>query len=172
MSGYDLDTNDETPVFRELMEFLEQSGVVRTLHEHRETRTMADAERDLDLDAGRIVKTIAFRTREGGLVLAALRGTARVDYARLAALTGVNRKDLFPLSPEEVRIILGVEPGSVSPLPPRATARLFIDEDVLQMGRTVYCGTGRLDRTLELAPGELVRLSGGRLCGLARRDPA
>lgn len=155
-------------VFAELLAFMARAGVPHVLHEHRETRTMEDAERDLGLDAARIVKTVAFRTREGKLVLAALRGTSRVDYARLATLTGVNRKDLFPLSPEEVRIILGVEPGSVSPLPPRSVARLLIDEAVLAMGRTVYCGTGRLDRTLALAPEDLVRLSAGRLCGVAR----
>lgn len=168
MAGSREEAERPPDVYGELLAFMACAEVCHVLHEHRETRTMEEAERDLDLDTARIVKTVAFRTREGKLVLAALRGTSRVDYARLAALTGVNRKDLFPLSPEEVRIILGVEPGSVSPLPPRAVVRVFIDEDVLRMGQTVYCGTGRLDRTLELAPGDLVRLSGGRLCGVAR----
>ena len=102
--------------FEQLLEIVEQSGVPFTLHEHAPARTMADAEKDLSFDIGRIVKTVAFRIRDGRLVLAALRGTGRVDYPRLAALVGVNRRDLSPLSPEEVRELLGVEPGSVSPL--------------------------------------------------------
>jgi len=129
---------------------------------------MADAAQTLAFDVARIVKTIAFRTRTGGLVLAALRGIRRVDYARLAALAGVNRRDLAPLSPEEVRELLGVEPGSVSPLLLREDAAVFIDDDVLPILPTIYCGIGRADRTLEIAPADLARLTGGTVGGFSR----
>ncbi|WP_246125670.1 aminoacyl-tRNA deacylase [Geobacter argillaceus] len=154
--------------FDRLVSRVEQSGVPFVLHEHAATRTMADAEQELSFDLARIVKTVAFRTRSGALILAALRGTARVDYPRLAALAGVNRRDLAPLSPEEVRQLLEVEPGSVSPLPLREDAAVFIDADVLTVLPTLYCGIGRPDRTLELAPDDLVRLSGGRAGGFSR----
>jgi len=129
---------------------------------------MEDASKNLTFEVARIVKTIAFRTRNGGLVLAALLGTGRVDYPRLAALVGVNRRDLAPLSPEEVRELLGVEPGSVSPLPLREGASVFIDDDVLSILPTIYCGIGRPDRTLEIAAADLVRLTGGRIGGFSQ----
>lgn len=154
--------------FNNLLEIVVQSGVGFTLHEHLPVRTMEDAEQNLSFVAGRIVKTVAFRTRDDRLVLAALRGTGRVDYPRLAALAGVNRRDLSPLAPDEVREFLGVEPGSVSPLMQRDGATLFIDDDVLTIGPTVYCGIGRPDRTLELAPAALVQLAGGRIGAFAR----
>ena len=116
----------------------------------------------------RIVKTVAFRTRNGGIVLAAVRGTRRVDYARLAALLGVKRRDLAALAPDEVRKHLGVEPGSVSPLPLRDDAVVVIDDDVLTILPTLYCGIGRSDRTLEIAPADLVRLTNGRVGGFSR----
>lgn len=129
---------------------------------------MEDAAQTLAFDMKRIVKTIAFRTRNGGLVLAALRGTRRVDYPRLAALAGVKRRDLAPLSPDEVRELLGVEPGSVSPLSLREDAAVFVDDDVLTILPTIYCGIGRPDRTLEITANDLTRLTGGMVGGFSR----
>lgn len=154
--------------FEALLELVQHSGLPFTLHKHEPTRTIADAEQRLSFDVARIVKTVAFATRDGRLVLAALRGTLRVDYAKLAALAGVNRKDLAPLSPVAVLQRIGVAPGAVSPLHNRGhglvngEVLLFVDKDVLGIAPTVYCGAGRLDHTLELAPADLLALSGGR----------
>ena len=126
-------------IFDRLVRMVEQRGVQFVIHEHMAMRTVADAEKYLSFDVARIVKTIVFRTRSGVLILAALRGTARIDYPRLAALIGVNRRDLVPLSPEEVLELLGVEPGSVSPLLLQDDATVFIDDDVLTILPTIYC---------------------------------
>lgn len=160
--------NEDVEAFSAFMEIVGKSGVPFVLHTHTATRTVEDAARNLTFDVSRIVKTVAFHTRSGGLVLAALRGTKRVDYPKLAALVGVNRRDLAPLSPEEVMERLGVEPGSVSPVPLREGLDILIDEDVLNILPTVYCGIGRPDRTLEIAPADLVRLAGGRTGGFSR----
>jgi Cys-tRNA(Pro)/Cys-tRNA(Cys) deacylase len=156
------------PVFDRLVRMVEQSGAPFVLHEHQAMKTMADAAQYLPFDVARIVKTLAFRSQSSALVLAALRGTARVDYPRLAALAGVNRSDLAPLAPEEVWELLGVEPGSVSPLPLLADAAVFIDADVLTIVPTIFCGIGRPDRTLEIAPKDLVRVSGGRISSFSK----
>ncbi|WP_298267063.1 aminoacyl-tRNA deacylase [Geobacter sp.] len=170
MEIYAHESDDDKTAFRALAEIIKRSGLPFVLHSHAATRTMEDAEQNLSFEVARIVKTVAFRTRNGGIVLAALRGTRRVDYPRLAALVGVNRRDLAPLSPEEVRGYLGVEPGSVSPLSFRENSDLLIDDDVLTILPTIYCGIGRPDRTLEMAPGDLVRLAGGRVGGFSRRS--
>jgi len=152
----------------ERLDLVRESGLPFALHEHTPTRTIADAQQNLDFDVTRIVKTVAFATRDGRLVLAALRGTLRVDYAKLAALAGVNRKDLAPLSPVAVLERLGVAPGGVSPLHNQGhglvpgEVLLFVDTDVLGITPTVYCGAGSPDRTLELAPADLLTLCGGR----------
>jgi Cys-tRNA(Pro)/Cys-tRNA(Cys) deacylase len=161
-------SDTEVSPFSRLLEIVEKSGVPFVLHEHEVTRTVEEAERNLSFDVARIVKTIAFRTRSGGIVLAAVRGIRRVDYARLAALVGVNRRDLAALSPGEVRELLGVEPGSVSPVSLSKDPLLLIDDDVMTILPTLYCGIGRSDRTLEIAPADLVRLTGGRVGGFSR----
>lgn len=151
-----------------LVEIVEQSGLPFILHEHAPLRTVAEAAQNPSFDVARIIKTIAFRTRNGGLVLASLRGTGRVDYPRLAVLVGVNRRDLAPLSSEEVLELLGVEPGSVSPLLLREDTAVFIDDNVLTIQPTIFCGIGRPDRTLEMAAADLVRLTGGHTGGFSR----
>ena len=154
--------------FDYLLEIVERSSLPFSLHEHAPTRTMEDASQNLSFEVARIVKTVAFRKRNGRLVLAALQGIRRVDYPRLAALVGVNRRDLAPLSSEEVRELLGVEPGSVSPLSLLGDASVLIDDDVLTIKPTIYCGIGRPDRTLEIAAADLVRLTCGRTGGFSR----
>jgi Cys-tRNA(Pro)/Cys-tRNA(Cys) deacylase len=160
-----MNTNEKTPypAFDRLARLVVQSGVPFVMHEHTPSRTMADAQEQLSFDVARIVKTVAFRTRGGALVLAALRGIAMVDYPRLAAYVGVNRRDLTPLAPEEVRELLGIEPGSVSPLPLAPDAALFIDVDVQTILPTLYCGIGRPDRTLEIGQDDLIRVAGGQI---------
>jgi Cys-tRNA(Pro)/Cys-tRNA(Cys) deacylase len=144
-----------------LLELVGRSGLPHRVHAHAPTRTMRDAAETPGFAAERIVKTIAFRVCGGRLVLAALRGTRRVDYAKLAALLGVKRRDLSALAPEEVQEALGVEPGSVSPLP-LTDADVRLDADALTITPTLYCGLGRPDRTLEIAPADLLALCGGK----------
>jgi len=155
--------------FECILALVADSGAAFTLHTHQATRTITEAEENLDFDTSRIVKTIAFASRDGGLILAALRGTRRVSYPALAGIFGLKRRDIAALSPDEVVARLGVAPGSVSPLMPcPAGTALVFDTDVLTIAPTLYCGTGRPDRTLELAPAELVRIAGGRLAPFSR----
>jgi len=155
-------------IFLALLAIVKKSGIPFVIHEHRATRTVDEARQNLSFDVERIVKTVAFRTRSNKIVLAALRGTRRVDYARLANLLGVNRRDLSALSPDEVRELLEVEPGSVSPVPLREDILILIDDDALTILPALYCGAGRADRTLEIAPDDLVRLTGGRVASFSR----
>jgi Cys-tRNA(Pro)/Cys-tRNA(Cys) deacylase len=155
------------PAFARLLALVEQSGLAFSLHEHPPTRTMQDAADSLDFDPRRIIKTIAFRTRDGRLVLAALRGTRRGDYAKLAACLGLGRRDLSALSPQEVLESLGVAPGSVSPLP-LVEAEILMDADALAIAPTAYCGLGRPDRTLEIAPADLLTLAGAQSAEFSR----
>ncbi len=149
--------------FQRLAGIVAASGAAHIIHEHEASRTVDDMTRNPLFEKERIVKTVAFRTRRGGIVLAALRGTRRVDYSRLAPLLEVNRRDLAPLSPDEVLDLIGVEPGSVSPIPLNEDSAVFIDDDVLAIRPSLYCGIGRPDRTLEIAPADLVRVARGRL---------
>jgi Cys-tRNA(Pro)/Cys-tRNA(Cys) deacylase len=154
--------------FQRLAKILKKSGVTYVIHEHEAMRTVAEMARNPLFKMTRIVKTVAFRTRSGEIVLAAVRGIRRVDYPRLAALIGVNRRHLAPLSPDEVQELTGTKPGSVSPVPLSKEVKVLIDDDVLTILPTLYCGIGSADRTLEIAPADLVRLTGGQVGGFSK----
>ena len=132
------------------------------IHEHRPSYTVADAEEHLLFPLERLPKTIAFKLKAGGYILAAVRGPDRIDYRKLAAACGTKRADVVRLTPEEVVAVFGVEVGSVSPIPLQGGVEVFFDRQV-PTHETVFCGIGRADRTLEIQLIELVKITQGHV---------
>lgn len=125
-----------------------------TLVEHAPIRTVADVEAFAPDLLATMVKTIAFRVKDGPLVLVAVHGQSRVDYKRVAKLLGVSRRALRSLSPDDVEAELGVLPGGVAPVLLSDEHRLIVDEAVLAMP-LIHTGSGRFDVTFEVDPNEL-----------------
>jgi Cys-tRNA(Pro)/Cys-tRNA(Cys) deacylase len=144
------------------MQRLTASHVPFTIHEHAASYTVADAEAYLDFPIDRLLKTIAFKIRPAGYILAAVRGPDRVDYRKLAAACGVKRTAIFRLSPPEVVQAFNVEVGSVSPLLVQDGVRILFDTNV-PSHETVFCGIGRPDRTLEIQLTDLVQITQGQI---------
>lgn len=147
---------------------LAASGVQYTLHEHAPSVTIQDADAYLDFPVERLLKTIAFRVKNRGWVLAGLCGYAQVDYKKLAAALGVSRDKIVRLEPGEVEQELGYALGGVAPFAPNEQTTVLLDAGALGW-ETVFCGTGRNDRTLEIAPGDLVRAAGAQVAPLAKK---
>ena len=74
-----------------------------------------------------LLKTVAFRIKDEGLVLAGVQGFARIDYRALADVFGINRRQLRALGPEEVVAELAMEVGGVCPLPQSEGVAVVID---------------------------------------------
>ena len=141
--------------------WLTARGVPFTIHEHVPAQTVADAQARLPFPFAAYLKTVAFRLKAGGWVLAALRGADRVEYRGLAAALGVGRRALHQLSPDEVMADLGLPLGGVGPVPPNVQTRTIFDAVAVAELDVVYCGAGRPDRTLEARLGPLVAACGG-----------
>lgn len=139
------------------------------LHHHAPSITVQDAETNLDFPIERLLKTIAFRVKNGGWVLAGILGYDRVDYRRLGEAVGVNRTQLMPLSPEEVEQELGYIVGGVAPFAPNERTQVILDDAILRQV-TIFCGTGRTDQTLEISPAELVKASGAQVASIAKKQ--
>lgn len=146
---------------------LESSSVPYTIHEHAPSITIQDADTHLWFPVERLVKTIAFRVKDGGYVLAALCGYSQVDYKKLAAVVGVNRTKLMRMAPEEIEAELGYVLGGVAPFAPNNRTRVVLDTGVMAWS-SIYCGTGRLDRTLEVAPSQLAEVARAHVAELTR----
>jgi Cys-tRNA(Pro)/Cys-tRNA(Cys) deacylase len=154
---------------RSPVEILRDAGVPFLLYEHVPVATVAEILEALPFPAEEHVKTLALAA-DGRVVLAALRGSDRLQFGRLARAVGVARDRIFPLPPERVEAELGLQPGGVCPITD-AEVTVIVDERVLELPRA-FCGSGRSDATLELAPADLVRASKATIADLAADRPS
>jgi Cys-tRNA(Pro)/Cys-tRNA(Cys) deacylase len=152
----------------QIVEHLTARGVPFAIHEHVAAQTVADALERLPFSPDAYLKTVAFRLKAGGWVLAALRGIDRVDYRGLAAALGVGRRDLHQLTPDEVTEDLGYPLGGVGPVPTNSQTRTVFDALAVQELDTVYCGAGRPDRTLEARIMDLIAACDGLTAPIAQ----
>ena len=155
-------------MYTELLSFLEITAVPFVIHRHEPIQTVRDAREKWPLALETLIKTIAFKQQDGRVILAAVRPDDRIAYPKLAGLLEINRRALSPLSATGVKEMLGVPAGGVFPLPLfPAVSRIVFDKQVADLPR-VFCGTGRLDRTLELNTEDLLRLSRGVLADIVK----
>lgn len=147
-------------------EILTAAGVEHTAFDHPPIRTLQDIERVLQLPPDRLVKTMAFRTPDGFL-LAALPILARVAYGALARTAGLPRSALHQAGPDDLAE-LNMEAGGVSPLTDLPGTVVLFDVAVPEMG-SVYCGSGRADRTIKVDASGLLRAAKPELGELSAR---
>ncbi|MFE6334288.1 aminoacyl-tRNA deacylase [Streptomyces sp. NPDC057798] len=136
---------------------LRAAGVTFRVHTHPPVRTAEDVRRETGLSVADSVKTLVF-TADDQIFLVAFPGLGRLGYGRLARAVGVPRSRLRPAG-EDVLRSLGMEPGGVSPVCNAPGVTVVFDTAVTRMG-TVYCGSGRADRSVEVEAADLLRLAG------------
>lgn len=147
---------------------LKADGAPYTLHAHAPSVTIANAEEYLDFPVEQLLKTIAFRVKERGWLLAGLLGYNQIDYKKLSAAMGVPRDRIMRLEAYEVEEQLGYPLGGVAPVAPNPATTVLLDTGVRRWG-TIFCGTGRPDRTLEIAPDDLARLAEAQFAPIAKK---
>ncbi|MEV0676158.1 YbaK/EbsC family protein [Actinosynnema sp. NPDC050436] len=136
-------------------QILTASGVPFSSFRHAPIRTYEDIERELDLPAERLLKTLAFRTPDR-FVLVSLPMLLPAGYGKIAKAAGVSRSKLRRAGEDDLAE-LGMAPGGISPLTGLADRAVVFHESVPGMGQ-VYCGSGRDDETIEVAAEALVEL--------------
>ena len=154
-------------IYEQILHLLESQNVAYERHQHDPVRTVAEVEEKQPFLRNRMLKTIAFRLKDGRIVLAGLRGHDRIDYRKLAAHFGVNRRAVASLSPEAVEAELGFAVGGVGPFALQPDVVVLLDAQLADVG-TVYCGSGKNTVTLAIDFADLLRVSGGKLSNLAR----
>ena len=132
------------------------------------TRTAADAARAVGCDVAQIVKSLVF-VADGRPVVALVAGSNRADLelmARALAATGVRRAD-----GAEAREATGYAIGGVPPFGHATPVAVVVDRDLMDHER-VWAAAGLPDAVFPVAPGDLVRVAGGRVVELAERPDA
>ncbi|MGC5563091.1 aminoacyl-tRNA deacylase [Streptomyces sp. FR-108] len=145
---------------------LDSDGCPYTVHRHAAAHTVAERQA-LPFPWSQAVKTLAFSTPDFPLLLVVLRAKARVDFARLAALSGTGRSRLRAAD-AGLLAAEGLVPGGVPPVSHRPGVPCLIDAAVADPDRTVYCGAGSADRTLQIGSADLARLPRAQVGAFSR----
>jgi Cys-tRNA(Pro)/Cys-tRNA(Cys) deacylase len=155
---------------------LRRAGVAHTLHEYdvaelagraRDTRPSygADAAAALDVDPERIHKTLV-ATVDGRLAVAVVPVAAELDLKAFADAIGGRKAAMA--DPADAERATGYVRGGISPLGQRRRLPTAVDAAALAWP-TIYVSAGRRGLQVELAPADLVRLTGATVAAIGRR---
>ena len=117
----------------------------------------------LGIDPGRVFKTLVTEV-DGALTVAVVPVTGELDLKALAAAAGGKRATMAGRDVAERTT--GYVRGGISPLGQRKRLPTVIDASV-ETFETVYVSAGRRGLQVELAPAELVRLTGALVAGIS-----
>ena len=123
-----------------------------------------EAARALGADPARVFKTLVAEAGDGH-VLAVVPVAARLDLKALARAAGAKRAALAERADAER--LSGSVIGGISPLGGRTRLPVILDESAL-VHDAILVSAGRRGLDVELAPGDLLRVTDGRPAPIAR----
>ena len=128
--------------------------IVDVLEFDRGVETVEAASRESGEPMSRIVKTLLLRAGDE-YVVAVVRGDNVIDFDRLSRALG---KPVTMARAKEVRQVLGVDVGAVTPLSERVLShRIIMDPSVLE-NDYVLCGGGSRNTLIRVSVRDLVNL--------------
>ncbi|NYG56214.1 Cys-tRNA(Pro) deacylase [Nocardioides perillae] len=147
---------------------LASAGVAHVLHPYahdpRATSYGAEAAAVLGVDPARVLKTL-LADLDGGLVVAVVPVAGQLDLKALARALGGSRATMA--EPARAERATGYVVGGISPLGQKRTHPTVVDAGALEHA-TVLVSAGRRGLDVELAPGDLVRLTGAVVAPVGR----
>ncbi|MDT0320756.1 Cys-tRNA(Pro) deacylase [Streptomyces millisiae] len=144
------------------------AGVAFTLHAYEHDPAVAsygeEAARVLGVDPGRVFKTLVADV-DGGLTVALVPVSASLGLKALAAAVGGKRAAMA--DPAAAERATGYVRGGISPLGQRRRLRTVVDRSAVDLP-SVFVSAGRRGLEIELAPADLIRLTGAVTAPIAR----
>ena len=146
---------------QKIQDQIKSLGYDYTVIEHAEsTRTAQEAADRAGCELGQIVKSLIFRGRRTDrVVLVTASGANRVDEERVARLVD---EPIEKADAAFVRARTGFAIGGVAPVGSTGPLTTVIDEDLLQWDE-IWAAAGHPKTVFRLSPGDLVRMTGGRV---------
>ncbi|HEX5940268.1 MAG TPA: Cys-tRNA(Pro) deacylase [Dehalococcoidia bacterium] len=133
-------------------------------HDPKAASYGAEAADLLGLDPARVFKTL-IADADSGLVVAIVPVGRQLDLKALAAAAGAKKAAMADEKAAERAT--GYVLGGISPLGQRKQLPTYIDESASRLD-TIFVSAGRRGLEVELAPADLVELTGGKLVPIAR----
>lgn len=147
----------------------EDAGVVVTPHEYEVDHTVEAygeaVAAAIGQDPDRVFKTLVTEVDGDHLVVGVVPVAARLDLKALAAAVGGRRAGMA--DPAKAERATGYVVGGISPLGQRRALPMVVDETVV-LHDTVFVSGGRRGLQIEIAPDDLLRLTGAEVAAIAR----
>lgn len=147
---------------------LARAGVAHTVHSyHHDPSTPGygqEAAEVLGVDPGRVLKTLLAAV-DGRLVVCVVPVSGRLDLKAVAAAFGGKRAAMA--DPADAERASGYVVGGISPIGQRRAHPTLVDDSAMGLP-TVFVSAGRRGLEVELAPSELVRVTGARVSPITR----
>ncbi len=146
---------------------LDREGVPHTVHSYTADGAGSYGEagaRALDVEPERMLKTL-LADLDGELVCAVVPVAGSLDLKALAHALG--GKHAAMSEPARAERSSGYVVGGISPLGQKHVLRTCVDETV-DLFATVFVSGGRRGLSVELAPADLIRLTGATVADVAR----
>ncbi|AYG04727.1 Cys-tRNA(Pro) deacylase [Gryllotalpicola protaetiae] len=149
---------------------LDRAGISFAVHgyEHdaKVTGYGAEAAQKLSIEAARVFKTLMVATdAPGGFGIGIVPVDAMLDLKALAAALGGKKAELA--DPKTAERKSGYVVGGISPIGQRTPLPTVLDASA-QAFETILVSGGRRGFDLELAPADLLAVTGGKLAGIRR----
>jgi Cys-tRNA(Pro)/Cys-tRNA(Cys) deacylase len=133
-------------------------------HDPHSTSYGLDAAAALGVEPARVFKTLVADV-DGELVVAIVPVSGQLDLKALASALGGKKAAIAEAARAERSS--GYVVGGISPIGQRKQLATVLDESALAFP-TVYVSAGRRGTDLELAPGDLMSMTGARVAQIAR----
>ena len=131
-------------------------------HDPRATAYGEEAAAALGVEPERLFKTL-IATVDGALACAVVPVSSRLDLKAFAAAVGGKRAELA--APAAAARATGYVVGGISPIGQKARLPVVADESV-ELFDTVYVSAGRRGLQVELAPDDLIRVTGAAIAAI------
>ena len=141
---------------------LDKAGVAYRVHAYTHDAGAAygpEAAAAIGIEPARVFKTLVAEV-DGALTVAIVPVAAKLDLKALAAAVGGKRAKMAEVSAAERAT--GYVAGGISPLGQRKRLTTVLDTSAEGFA-TVFCSAGRRGLEIELAPADLVRLTGAKV---------
>jgi len=147
---------------------LTRAGIAFTAHAYEHDPRAAayglEAAEKLGLDPERVFKTLLANV-DGGLVVGIVPVAMQLDLKALAQALGGKRAEMADPALAERKT--GYVVGGISPIGQKTALPTLLDETAI-LSETIFVSGGRRGLDLELAPDDLIAVTGGRYAPIAR----
>ena len=134
-------------------------------HDPKSASYGLEAAEKLGLEAARVFKTLLACSEKNELLVAVVPVAGSLDLKALAQAAKVKKVDMA--DPMAAQRATGYLVGGISPLGQKKRLPLWVDDSAGGYD-TLYMSAGRRGLEIEMAPADLLALTGGRMVPLAR----